>query len=57
VEHTCQWCDPLQLIEFVGTRRLPHGRHVTIPRAGHTVQDDNPKDLLAELRRFLAPEN
>ena len=37
--------------------RLPHGRHVTIPRAGHTVQGDNPKDLVAELRRFLAKEN
>jgi hypothetical protein len=30
---------------------------VTIPRAGHTVQGDNPKDLVTELRRFLAPEN
>src|SRR3981081_3024679 len=37
--------------------RLPHGRNVTIPRAGHTVQGDNPKDLVAELRRFLAGDN
>ena len=37
--------------------RLPHGRQVTIPRAGHTVQGDNPKDLVAELRRFLAGDN
>jgi len=34
-------------------RRLPMGRLVTIERAGHTVQGDNPKDLAAELRRFL----
>jgi len=37
--------------------RLPNGRGVTIPRAGHTVQGDNPKDLVAELRRFLAGDN
>ncbi len=37
--------------------RLPDGRHVTVPRAGHTVQGDNPKDLVAELRRFLAKGN
>jgi esterase len=37
--------------------RLPNGRHVTIPRAGHTVQGDNPKDLVAELRRFLVRNN
>jgi pimeloyl-ACP methyl ester carboxylesterase len=37
--------------------RLPHGRQVTIARAGHTVQGDNPKDLVAELRRFLAGDN
>ena len=36
------------------TARLPHGRQVTIARAGHTVQGDSPKDLVAELRRFLA---
>lgn len=39
------------------TARLPHGRNVTIPKAGHTVQGDNPKDLVAELRRFLAGDN
>jgi pimeloyl-ACP methyl ester carboxylesterase len=37
--------------------RLPHGRWVTVPRAGHTVQGDNPKDLVTELRRFLAGDN
>jgi esterase len=37
--------------------RLPHGRKVTIPRAGHTVQGDNPKDLVTELRRFFAGDN
>ena len=38
-------------------QRLPAGRFVTVPRAGHTVQGDNPKDLVAELRRFLAGDN
>ena len=38
-------------------QRLPAGRFVTVPRAGHTVQGDNPKDLVAELRRFLAKGN
>ena len=37
--------------------RLPDGRFVTVPRAGHTVQGDNPKDLVAELRGFLAKTN
>jgi pimeloyl-ACP methyl ester carboxylesterase len=37
--------------------RLPHARWVKIPRAGHTVQGDNPKDLVAELRRFLTGDN
>ncbi len=32
---------------------LPNGRRVTIPRAGHTVQGDNPKDLAIALREFL----
>ena len=32
---------------------LPDGRQVTIPKAGHTVQGDNPKDLVAALRTFL----
>ena len=35
-------------------QRLPDGRWVRIPRAGHTVQGDNPKDLAAALREFLA---
>ena len=35
--------------------RLPDGRHVTVPRAGHTVQGDNPRGLVTELRRFLDP--
>ncbi|HJU16438.1 MAG TPA: alpha/beta hydrolase [Stellaceae bacterium] len=34
--------------------RLPHGRAVTIPEAGHTVQGDNPKALVAALRSFLS---
>jgi esterase len=33
--------------------RLPNGRWVKIPRAGHTVQGDNPKGLAAALREFL----
>jgi pimeloyl-ACP methyl ester carboxylesterase len=37
--------------------RLPNGKWVKIPRAGHTVQGDNPKDLVAELRRFMAKGN
>ncbi len=37
--------------------RLPNGRWVTVPDAGHTVQGDNPKALVAELRRFLAGDN
>ena len=34
-------------------QRLPDGRYVTIPKAGHTVQGDNPKDLAEALRQFL----
>jgi esterase len=34
-------------------QRLPDGRFITIPRAGHTVQGDNPKDLAAALRDFV----
>jgi esterase len=34
--------------------RLPHGRHVTIAEAGHTVQGDNPKALVAAIRSFLS---
>ena len=37
--------------------RLPNSRWVKIPRAGHTVQGDNPKGLVAELRGFLAKGN
>ena len=37
--------------------RLPNARWVKIPGAGHTVQGDNPKGLVAELRRFLAKGN
>jgi esterase len=38
-------------------QRLPKGKFVTVPKAGHTVQGDNPKDLVVELRRFLAGDN
>jgi pimeloyl-ACP methyl ester carboxylesterase len=34
--------------------RLRHGRWVRIEGAGHTVQGDNPADLLVALRGFLA---
>jgi pimeloyl-ACP methyl ester carboxylesterase len=34
-------------------RRLPRGRWVRIEGAGHTVQGDNPADLLIALRGFL----
>jgi pimeloyl-ACP methyl ester carboxylesterase len=34
--------------------RLRHGRWVRIEGAGHTVQGDNPADLLVSLRSFLA---
>ena len=33
--------------------RLPNGRWVSIPRAGHTVQGDNPAQLVLALREFL----
>ena len=32
---------------------LPDGRWVKVPTAGHTVQGDTPKGLVAELRAFL----
>ena len=32
---------------------LRDGRWVKIPEAGHTVQGDNPRDLVAALRAFL----
>jgi esterase len=34
-------------------RSFPDGRHVTIAEAGHTVQGDNPRELVAALRKFL----
>jgi esterase len=34
-------------------KNFPDGRQVTIAQAGHTVQGDNPKDLVAALREFL----
>jgi pimeloyl-ACP methyl ester carboxylesterase len=34
-------------------QRFKHGRLVTIPKAGHTVQGDNPRDLATALRGFL----
>lgn len=33
---------------------LPRGEWVKIEHAGHTVQGDNPRALVAELERFLA---
>ncbi len=35
-------------------QRLPQGEWVRIDGAGHTVQGDNPRALVAELRAFLA---
>ena len=35
---------------------FPDGRHIIIPQAGHTVQGDNPKDLVAALRDFLGAD-
>jgi len=35
-------------------RTLPHGRFVEIPRAVHTLHEDNPEAVLAALRDFLA---
>jgi len=34
-------------------RELPDGRWVRVENAGHTVQGDNPRGLLAELRSFF----
>ena len=34
-------------------QNFPNGRQITIAQAGHTVQGDNPKDLVAALREFL----
>ena len=33
---------------------FPDGKYAEVPRAGHTVQGDNPSDLVAALRRFLS---
>jgi pimeloyl-ACP methyl ester carboxylesterase len=33
---------------------LPHGRFVEIPRAVHTLHEDNPEAVLAALKDFLA---
>ena len=35
-------------------KRLPDGRAITVPGAGHTVQGDNPAALAAALREFAA---
>jgi pimeloyl-ACP methyl ester carboxylesterase len=35
-------------------KELPHGRLVEIPRAVHTLHEDNPEAVLAALRDFLA---
>ena len=34
-------------------KNFPDGRHITIAQAGHTVQGDNPRDLVAALSEFL----
>jgi pimeloyl-ACP methyl ester carboxylesterase len=34
--------------------RLKNGRWAKVPRAGHTVQGDNPAGLVAELRKFFS---
>jgi pimeloyl-ACP methyl ester carboxylesterase len=34
-------------------KELPHGRLVEIPRAVHTLHEDNPEAVLAALREFL----
>jgi pimeloyl-ACP methyl ester carboxylesterase len=35
-------------------RELPHGSFVEIPRAVHTLHEDNPEAVLAALKSFLA---
>lgn len=35
-------------------KELPHGRFVEIPRAVHTLHEDNPDAVLAALKEFLA---
>jgi pimeloyl-ACP methyl ester carboxylesterase len=34
-------------------KELPHGRFVEIPRAVHTLHEDNPEAVLAALKEFL----
>jgi hypothetical protein len=34
-------------------RELPRGRFVEIPRAVHTLHEDNPEAVLAALQEFL----
>jgi pimeloyl-ACP methyl ester carboxylesterase len=34
-------------------KELPHGRFVEIPRAVHTLHEDNPDAVLAALKGFL----
>ncbi len=34
-------------------QELPQGRFVEIPRAVHTLHEDNPEAVLAALREFL----
>ena len=34
-------------------KNFPDGRQVAVAQAGHTVQGDNPRDLVAALREFL----
>ena len=35
-------------------KNFPDGRQITIAQAGHTVQGDNPKELVTALRAFLS---
>jgi pimeloyl-ACP methyl ester carboxylesterase len=35
-------------------KELPRGELVEIPRAVHTLHEDNPEPVLAALNRFLA---
>ena len=47
------------VVTFVGSRLIerahrPRGRFVEIPRAVHTLHEDNPEAVLAALETFLA---
>ncbi len=44
-----------QAAAFAGA--VPNGQWLTIPNAGHSIQGDNPKDLIAALRRFQEGES